>query len=329
MTKLSLNPSVEQNSAHEQKPADGQNPDYEPLPADGKNPAERLSPLNNVVFACIFQSKEYSGTAMLELLNAILGHVGEEPIAEIIDMKSEYPLMGESVGQKYGRLDVRVKAESGRLFDVEIQVKNDKMNSRSLFYGLRMGHDEFHPGTSYENMPTVRMINITDFYVHEGSSHIVEPVFLSYKHEPHDIATDKFAIYHIQLPEFRKRYQTLESVMGDPFNSWLFLLDRAYKDKNEMEVLSDMTEGMKNFALRYNIAIDDPDLIRRYRMVEDGKRDVAQQIQTAVNKAVNKAVSKAITEQKLLDAKGFKEKGYKISDIADVTGLSIEEIEAL
>ena len=142
MTKLSLNPSVEQNSAHEQKPADG---------------------------------------------------------------------------QKYGRLDVRVKAESGRLFDVEIQVKNDKMNSRSLFYGLRMGHDEFHPGTSYENMPTVRMINITDFYVHEGSSHIVEPVFLSYKHEPHDIATDKFAIYHIQLPEFRKRYRTLESVIGNPF----------------------------------------------------------------------------------------------------------------
>ena len=74
-------------------------------------------------------------------------------------------------------------------------------------------------------------------------------------------------------------------MIGNPFNSWLFLLDEAYKDKNEMEVLSDMTEGMKNFALRYNIAIDDPDLLRRYRMVEDGKRDVASQIQTAVDEA--------------------------------------------
>ncbi len=110
-------------------------------------------------------------------------------------------------------------------------------------------------------------------------------------------------------------------MIGNPFNSWLFLLDEAYKDKNEMEVLSDMTEGMKNFALRYNIAIDDPDLLRRYRMVEDGKRDVASQIQTAVDEASEK--------QKITYTKGFKDEGIDLSKIAKVIGLSIEEVEAL
>jgi hypothetical protein len=47
-----------------------------------------------------------------------------------------------------------------------------------------------------------------------------------------------------------------------------------YKSEEEMEVLSHMSDDLKNFALRYNLAMDDPVLIWKYRMVEDGKRDV-------------------------------------------------------
>ena len=41
----------------------------------------RLSPLNAVVFACIFQDKEKTGPAMLEFLNVVLKNVNEEPIS--------------------------------------------------------------------------------------------------------------------------------------------------------------------------------------------------------------------------------------------------------
>jgi hypothetical protein len=75
---------------------------------------------------------------MLDFLNAVLTHVGEEPISEILEMKSEYTLMGNLAEQKYSRLDVRVKAKSGRLFDVEVQLENDNMNTRGLFYGTRL-----------------------------------------------------------------------------------------------------------------------------------------------------------------------------------------------
>ena len=53
----------------------------------------RLSPLHAVVFACIFQDEKKAGPAMLEFLNAVLSHVGEEPIVEILGMKSEYAVM--------------------------------------------------------------------------------------------------------------------------------------------------------------------------------------------------------------------------------------------
>ena len=281
----------------------------------------RISPLNAVVFACFFRDAEKAGKAMLDFLNAVLKHVGEEPIVEILDMKSEYAVFGEIADQKYGRLDVRVKTESGRLFDIEVQIDKDFMNERGFFCGGRMGEDEFKPGVPYDKMPEVRVINLVDFYVRDDHTHVVEPVVLSYENNPGEVATEKFKMYHIQLPAFRKEHKTLESVQGDPFLAWLYMFDRGYQNPDEMEVLPGMTEGLKNFATQYNYAINDPDLIRRYRMFEDGKRDVATKMSVAEKKGAQK--------EKLQNAKGFKQQGVDPAIISSVTGLSLDEIAKL
>ena len=298
-----------------------------------KHEAERLSPLHNVVFACIFRDERKSGVAMLEFLNAILEHVKEEPVVEIISMNSEYPMIGESSYEKYGRLDVRVKAESGRLFDIEVQIKKDYMNERGFFYGGRLGMNELESGVSYDRMPQVMVINIVDFYVRDDHDNVVEPVVLCYKNNPGELATDRFKMYHIQLPAFRREHKTLDSVKGNAFFTWLYMLDKGYKEADEMETLAKMTEGLENFARQYNYAIDDPDLIWHYWSIEDGKRDVATQISVAVTKAAKKARTDGIEEGKAEknyeNAKGFKEKGVDPKIIMEVTGLSLDEIAKL
>ena len=289
----------------------------------------RLSPLHSVVFACIFQDEEKAAPAMLDFLNAVLAYVGEEPIVKIISMQSEYSLMGEQAEQKYGRLDVRVQAESGRIFDIEVQIEKDFMNERGFFYGGRLGHDAFLSGMTYDKLPEVRVINLVDFYVREDHSSIVEPVVLSYANSPTEIATNKFRMYHIQLPAFRKQYKTLDAVKGDALLSWLYLLDRGYKDEKEMEVLSAMTEGLRNFAIRYNYAINDPDLIRRYRMIEDGMRDVNTKIAVAEKKAEARGEARGEMKKGREVAKNLKALGVDPTVISKGTGLSVSEIEKL
>ena len=244
-----------------------------------------------------------------------------------------YPVFGTSADDKYGRLDVRVKAESGRLFDIEVQIDKDFMNERCFFYGSRMSEDEFKRGDPYDKMPEVRVINIVDFYVREDHTHVVEPVVLSYANNPGEVATEKFKMYHIQLPAFRKEHKTLESVKGDTFNSWLYMFDRGYKIPEEMEVLSGMSEGLRNFAAQYHYAIHDPDLIRHYRMIEDGKHDVATKISVAETKARLEGKLEGEREGRLEttkeNARRMKAKGYPGEDIAEITGLSVAEIEAL
>ncbi len=52
------------------------------------------------------------------------------------------------------------------------------------------------------------MINLVDFYVRDDHNHVVEPVVLAYSNNPGEIATEKFKMYHIQLPAFRKEHKT-------------------------------------------------------------------------------------------------------------------------
>ena len=205
-------------------------------------------------------------------------------------------------------------------------------------------------GMSYDQMPEVRVINIVDFYVRgtrksaktgaaaDGKTKrsntveeppIVEPVVLAYQNHPGEIATDKFKMYHIQLPAFRKKYKTLESVQGDTLFSWLYTLDRGYQNPEEMEALSDMSEGLRNFAKQYHYAINDPELIWRYRMIEDGKHDIATKMVVAERKGWIDGERKGRYNEKRNNARRMKDRGFSVDDIIDITGLSATEVNAL
>ena len=84
-------------------------------------------------------------------------------------------------------------------------------------------------------------------------------------------------------------------------------------------------DGMKKFAEQYGIAINDPMLIRRYRMYQDSKRDEATRFAVAEQKAASEATAKTKAEI----AKGMKVENISEDVIARITGLSTEEIDAL
>ena len=285
---------------------------------------KRISPLNNIVFASLFQGMD-SAPAMLEFLNAILSAVNEERIEEILDIQSEYPLIAQGVGLKYGRVDVLVRTCSNRIFDIEVQIDKDSMNNRSFFYGGRLISDEFKEGMSYSDMPKLRVINLVNFLMRKDNNEVIQPVILAYEKEPVRTATDIFRIINIQLPVFRKNYKTLESVSGNDFYTWLYMLDRGYQKEDEMEALSMMSEGLLAFAKQYNIAINDPDLVRMYRMEQDAKHEEASRLKRAEERGEKRGVE--IANQQ--NAAKMKSKGYPVTEIAEITGLSPSQIAAL
>ncbi len=166
-------------------------------------------------------------------------------------------------------------------------------------------------------MPQVRCINILDFLVREDNNDLIQPVSMMFEKELIREATDIFKIYHIQMPIFRERFKTLESVKDNKFHTWLYLLANGYKDEEEMNVLAGMSEGLKNFAQKYNVAINDPNLIRLYRLEQVAIRDEKSRMSFAVREAHR------------ADAIKMKVKGYPFAEFAEITGLSVSEIAGL
>ena len=63
-------------------------------------------------------------------------------------------------------------------------------------------------------------------------------------------------MYHIQLPVFREKHHTLESVKGDLFLTWLYALDKGWKDDTELAVIAELSDSLKEFCSRYYMAIE-------------------------------------------------------------------------
>ena len=237
------------------------------------NEQKRLEPLADSVFNYVFSEPD-TILSMQELINNVLVKAGDAPIREISTMNSQYSIIGETVEGRGGRLDIRAVAEDNTLFDIEVQLRRQLfMNDRSWFYGSRMLSEAFREGQDYREMPRVRVINILDFTLRDSHPDYLQPIGVMYRTPPAEIATDAFRIYNIELPKFRKEYPSLDSVMNDPLARWLYLLDRGYKNDQEMEVLTNMTEGMRAFAKKYNRSLDDPKLRALYELEMSAQRD--------------------------------------------------------
>lgn len=237
------------------------------------NEQKRLEPLADSVFNYVFSEPD-TILSMQELINNVLIKAGDAPIREISTMNSQYSIIGETVEGRGGRLDIRAVAEDNTLFDIEVQLRRQLfMNDRSWFYGSRMLSEAFREGQDYREMPRVRVINILDFTLRDSHPDYLQPIGVMYRTPPAEIATDAFRIYNIELPKFRKEYPSLDSVMSDPLARWLYLLDCGYKNDQEMEVLTNMTEGMRAFAKKYNRSLDDPKLRALYELEMSAQRD--------------------------------------------------------
>lgn len=238
----------------------------------------RLSPLNDVMFACLFDDVGRTGSSMREFLSAMLESEGEEPIAEIISMQCVHSPRPDGVGQRLDRIDVKAKDTLGAVLYVEVWNTADGMGERDILHGLHLLSLDCSSRRFYDEGPRVRMFDICDARVRDQSTEIIEPVGLSFGKGTTEEATESFLIYHIQLPVFRERRDTLESVVGDPLLTWLYLLDRGYCDAKVTEQLARRSEGLRDFVERYDEAITDPAVMNRHDAFEDADLDRSGQL---------------------------------------------------
>ena len=235
---------------------------------------------------------------------------------------------------KVGILDIRAEVNGDEITEVEMQVHNQyNIDKRSPTYLTKIYSEQLNEGEPYIKVKKVAVINILNFnYYKRNSYHSVarmkfeeskesEKVDLGYIIED-KYATEDLEMHFIELPKFRMK----DPNMSSKLEQWLCLIcneeemikmarsknKEIDKAKKELERLAMNPEEKEMYDLRIK-AIRDEMNIR-----ESGYID-----------GLSAGETKGKKEQKIEIAKNMLKKQMKVQDIADITGLSPDEIEAL
>jgi predicted transposase/invertase (TIGR01784 family) len=262
---------------------------------------------NDVAFRKIF-GNENRKEVLISFLNAVLLLQENHKIVNV-DILTPYQLP-DLKGGKVTIVDVKAKDQNDKTYIVEMQVAEvDGFDKRVLYYASKSYSAQIERGDQYENLNPTYFIGILDFEVTKNPSYIN-------RHKIIDIETNENYIKDIEfnfieLPKFNKKENELESVI----DQWVYFIKNA-------EDLDVIPENLKDEGLKF--AYEDADKhnwskaeLEAYDYVLMREQDDRGRMTLAVRKKAEDIARKLIN------------RNFTNEDIAEDTGLSIEQIEKL
>ena len=286
-----------------------------------------------VNFYTDFAFKKLFGTAMNKDL-LICVRVFLNLVFEVV-MDVNY-LNTEHLGtQEYDRravFDVYCKNDKGEVFLVEMQKGEQQFfKDRSIYYSTFAIREQAPRGEWNYELKGVYTIGILNFCFdkeREGNYyHEVKLMDTATK----EVFYDKLVFIYLEMPKFTKQENELESL----FDKWLYVIRNLAALMERPRVLQE-----KVFAHLFEAAeIAKFSRVERYEYEESLKayRDWFSVMATAElrgeergkEKGLKEGLEKGRIEERLRNARGLKARGVDAEIIAQVTGLSVDDILGL
>ncbi|MGM0641724.1 MAG: Rpn family recombination-promoting nuclease/putative transposase [Thermotogota bacterium] len=269
-----------------------------------------INPFTDYGFKKLF-GEEPNKDLLLDFLNELL----KEEQGEIIDLtylKNEH--LGTLDIDRKAIFDLYCENEKGEKFIVELQKsKQNFFKDRTVYYSTFPIREQAKRADWNYELKAVYTIAILDFVFSEDKN---DPNKFRYDiklidQETKKVFYDKLTFIYLEMPKFNKTVDQLET----RFDKWLYLIRNLNRlDKIPEKLKERIFE--KTFEVA-EIAKFTPDQVRSYEDSLKYYRDLKNSLDTAKE------------EGKLEIAKSMIKKGYEISEIIDLTGLTKQQIESL
>ncbi len=311
---------------------------------------KRLELTNDYVFKKIFAKPE-NNVELKELLEAILN-------IQIEQVEVKNPEIGKNYeDEKLGILDIRAYINEDTIVDIEMQVANVyTIVNRNITYSSRIIAEQLQVGNNYTVLKKFISINILGENLFKRNSYhnIAHLKFekteqekyvdMGYKEEQ-EVLTDKIEVHYIELKKFLKKNPGISSKL----EQWLWLISgeeekvkmASKENQNIKKVVDDLDEMSSDEnerleAYKRKLAVWDYNV----SIAEATERGKAEGLEEGLKEGIEKGKiegrlegiaegKKEARKSKLEIAKNLKRKGMDIDTIAEVTGVSKEEIEKL
>ena len=285
------------------------------------------------------------------LLTVLLGE--QVKIVEILESEGNQ----EDENDKFNRVDIKAKNSKDEIIIVEIQQTRELYYLQRILYGVAKTITEhIDLGDKYNQVKKVYSISIIYFDLGKGSDYVYhgQNQFFGIHTNDELIVNqrDKDTIRMVTptsiFPEYYIiRVNEFDKVATTPLDEWLeYLKNGRIKDgtttpglaqaKKKLQYLQ-MTPAERTAYDRHinNIMIQND--VLETKVLEGLEKGLKQGLEQGMEQGMEKGMKKGMeqgleqgrAEERLANARKMKAKGFPISDIAEITGLSTGEIEQL
>ena len=279
-----------------------------------------IDPRTDFAFRKIFGSEE-SKEILISFLNNIMDLPEERAI---LDLRIMDPYQLPKIKElKYSILDVKCRDKRGITYVVEMQLLEVEAFHKRVVYNVCKAYSSQLPrGSGYPELHQVVGITISDFVLFDS---LPSGQYISKHLLKEDISNesylDEIMFYFVELPKFTRELKDLENLT----EKWVYFL----KHTGNLEVVPkelNVAPIDKAFAIanRSGMSREELETYEKYLMA---KQDEIGALKVAERRGIEigeKRGKEAIAKK----AKKLQESGrLTISEIAEITGLSKEEIE--
>ena len=284
-----------------------------------------INPFTDFGFKKIF-GEEANTDLLIDFLNTLLPEAG--PIASLTFLKTEH--LGATPADRKAIFDLYCQNERGEKFIVELQKAKQKyFKDRSLYYATFAIQEQAVMGEWDFRLQKVYAIAIMDFVFDETAAGRDK-----FRHDVQLVETgtnavfyDKLRFIYLEMPKFTKT----EAELATHYDKWLYLL------KN-LVLLQELPARLQEriFAKICQVAElaqYNEDERRAYHDSVKYYRDLKNSIDTALEegeaRGEARGLAKGRQEEKRALARQLQQKGFAEADIAELTGLSEQQIAQL
>ena len=301
--------------------------------------ARFLDPKNDFAFKQIFGTEKHKDI-LIHFLNDILKLEGDHSIRNVQFLSTVQD--PDIAAKKQSIVDVLCVDESGRQFVIEMQVaRTTGFKERAFYYASKAYVSQMVKGGKYEHLKEVIFIAIIDHELFPNKTHYHSSHALcDQKTHEQDLKGIRFEF--LELPRFEKTLDTISTMV----EKWCYFFKYAPQTTpDELEKLVGSDDVIQEAYQALDSAYWTENELRLYEQEMKSENDELSMLRYAEQQGVEKGLKKGLekgikkglakgreegrTAEKLIIAHNALQAGLAIPVVAQLTGLSIKEIENL
>ena len=272
--------------------------------------------------------RDKANFAVLEgLITTLLGE--KMTIRKLLESESNQ----EDEFDKQNRVDLLAESSDGELFIIEIQNNNEFAYFQRMLFGTsKLVTEYINRGQGYEKIRKIYSINIVYFNLGMGTDFVYHgKTEFRGIHNNELLNLSPFQQQKFEVSEVSQLYPEYYILKVNDFDRWSKVpLDQWIYFLNTGEIPEDASApGLPEAREKLKLAQMSKAELEAYYKHLDNVVILRDNIITARGEGHLEGLEEGVLKGKLQSAQKMKEKGFPITDIAEITGLSTEEIERL